>query len=243
MRLLILADTKIQDSQLAQLQAEFSDFIHTHTQLRPEYFIQRTDYSTVPTEADSDGDLKPTSTYLTALTDEVHAKYGDYGVDSVVMLVHRDNWIFTGIWGTNWSNVYRKYHVHLCRFDNRNMANSFGTLYHEWMHSLDALILEQTGFEIDTLFAHTKCWVNWDSSVIHANRFQGCKETPYEYIRWKENTDALAMIAPKLREAYQARKDKHFAPVRAVQMKVISFLQDYLRRLLGARKDGVPKGT
>lgn len=238
MRLLILKDTKIAAKQLSNVLEDFSSFVKQNTDITPEFYIEDEDYSKVPTTPDADGDLKPSHEYLTALTTKAHSKYGNYGVDSVVILVHRDNWVFKGIWGTNWSNVYRKYHVHLVRYDDRNLANSFGTLYHEWMHSLDALIKVHTGFEIDTLFADTSCWVNWDSTVVHANRFRGCSDMPYTYIRYKENTDALRLIAPYLRDAYKVRKEHYLAPYRTVQLKVIEFL-----RILINRKRGVPRGT
>lgn len=236
MRLLLLCDLKITDKEVKEVTGQFTALIKQYTGITPTYFIQREDYTSVPTEADNDGDLKPTRKYLKALTDQVHSKYGTYGVDSIVMWVHRDNWVFKGVWGTNLSLVYHQYHLHLCRFDNKNLANSLGTLYHEWMHSLDALIKTHTGVEIDNLFQQTKCFVDWDVTTVHGNRFQGCKETPYQYIRWKENTDALAMIAPHLRRAYQVRKELYLEPYRQVQLQVISWLRSLLNK-----KDGVPR--
>ena len=234
--MLLLVDQKISDVQLKTLTTEFANLVKQYTDTTPMFFVQREDYTSVPTEADSDGDLKPTKKYLTALTDTVHSKYGTYGVDSVVMLVHRDNWVFDGVWGSNFSNTYRQYHVHLCRFDNRNEANSLGTLYHEWMHSLDALISTHTGVEIDNYFTNSKCFADWDATVVHGNKYRDCKDTPYTYIRWKDNTDALAMIAPDLRAAYQARKELYNEPYKKVMVWAIT----QLRALLNV-KNGVPR--
>lgn len=236
MRVLFLCDQKITDKELKTLTDEFTGLVKQYTDITPMYFLQREDYTSVPTEKDNDGDLKPTKKYLTALTDTVHSKYGTYGVDSVVLLVHRDNWVFDGIWGTNWSNMYRQYHVHLCRFDNRNVANSLGTLYHEWMHSLDALIKTHTGVEIDDYFRETKCFVDFDTTCVHGNKTAPYKETPFSYIRYKENTDALAMIAPDLRKAYKARKELYLEPYKQVQRQVITWLRSLLNK-----KDGVPR--
>lgn len=236
MRFTILKDKKISTEEINELERQFTDFIYENTGLTPTFFIHEQDYTRVPTELDGDGDTKPTKAYFTALTNQVHASYGTYGTDSVVMLVHRDNWIFDGIWGTNFSNVYHQYHVHLCRFDSKNVANSLGTLYHEWMHSVDVLIKTHTGFDINTLFNKTACWVSWDQTLVHANRFTGCKETPFKYIRWKENVSALQAIAPHLQKAYKARKEMYLEPYKKTQLKVISIIRAWLNRKNGVKK-------
>jgi hypothetical protein len=235
MKMLFLVDVKITDTELTQLQNEFTNLVKQYTAIVPTYLVQRQDYTNVPTEADRDGDMKPTSSYTTALLNQVYAKYGTYGVDSVVLLVHRDNWIYKGIWGTNWSGVYHQYHVHLSRFDNKNIANSLGTLYHEWMHSLDVLIKVHTGVNINKYFKATQCFVDYDTTCVHGNAFIGCKETPYKYIRWKENTDVLAMIAPDLREAYKKRR------VMETQKSIIGLLEQVviLYRTLLNKKKGI----
>lgn len=228
MRFLILKDTKISAEKLAELQKQFADLVFSATGLTVTFYVQEHDYSHVPTEADGDGDLKPTTAYMKPLMDSVHKKYGTYGVDSVVLLVHQDNWIFTGIWGNNTSNLYHQYHVHLCRFDRKNIANSLGTLYHEWMHSLDVLIKTHTGVDINQYFKDTACWVSWDQTIVHGNRFAGCANTPYKYIKWKDNLDTLIMIAPDLKKAYKVRKDLYLKPLVNVQLQVISWLRSLL---------------
>ena len=233
MRFLVLKDNKIKADEWKKLATEFTDFVKSNTGLVPDFTIEERDYSSVPTVSDSDGDLKPSTTYLKALTKTVHDKYGDYGVDSVVMLLHRDNWVFTGIWGSNFSNQYYQYHVHLCRFDNRNVANSLGTLYHEWMHSLDVLIKTHTGVDINSYFKTTKCYVDFDATVVHGNKFAGCKETPYTYIKWKDNVDALKMITPDLKKAYQVRKDLFYAPLTNLQKYFISWLRAFINKKNG----------
>jgi len=229
MRFLILKDTKISYEQLAKLELEFNAFIFKHTGLTPVFYVQEEDFSRVPTEADSDGDLKPTKAYVTALTNKVHVNYGNWGTDSVVMLVHRDNWIFKGIWGTNWSNIYRTYHVHLVRFDNLNVNNSLGTLYHEWMHSLDALVLTHAGFDVTKLFG-----MPYDKFIVHGGRPEKENTTEWKYIKWKDNSKAMELMAPYLKTAYARRKEMYLEPYRKVQLQVI----DWLRGLLNKKTIG-----
>lgn len=233
MRFLILKDKDITSSDLASLQKEFTDFINKNTGLTPTFFIEEQEYKDIPTTTDSDGDLKPTTAYMQALMKKVHDKYGDYGVDSVVMLVHRDNWIFKGIWGSNFSNQYYKYHVHLCRFDHKNVANSLGTLYHEWMHSLDVLIKTHTGVDINDYFKNTACYESFDTTIVHGNKYSGCATTPYKYIKWKDNTDALKLIAPDLKKAYEVRKELYLEPLKTVQLRIISFLRGLINKKNG----------
>jgi hypothetical protein len=98
------------------------------------------------------------------------------------------------------------------------------------MHSLDALIKTHTGVDINNYFKNTKCFVDWDNTICHANRFKGCPETPYKYIRWKENSDALAMIAPDLKAAYAKRKEMYYKPLTTIQLQVIDWLRGLLNR-------------
>lgn len=229
MRFTILKDTLITAAEYKKLENEFSIFIKQHTGLTPRFFVQEQNFTKVPTESDRDGDLKPTTTYTTDLMSVVHAKYGQWGTDHVVMLVHRDNWIYKGIWGTNWSNLYYQYHVHLCRFDNKNIANSLGTLYHEWMHSLDALIKTHTGFDVTTLFN-----LSYDKYVVHGGRPDKENTTEWTYIKWKDNVRAMQLMAPHLKKAYAVREEMYLKPLTSVQLRVISWLRSILNK-----KDGV----
>lgn len=230
MRFLILRDKKITTKQLDELQEQFYDLVNEHAGLSPVFYVEEQDFTNVPTEPDGDGDLKPTNAYMSALMAKVHKKYGDYGIDSVVPLVHQDNWIYTGIWGYNTSNLFYKYHVHFCRFDKKSMPNSLGTFYHEWMHSLDVLIKTHTGVDINKYFKDTSCWVSWDQTCVHGNRFAGCAQTPYKYIKWKDNIDALVMIAPHLKAAYSVRKELYLEPYKNVQKMFISWLRSFINK-------------
>src|SRR3990167_9317442 len=80
-RFLILKDKKITEEQLDELERQFTDLVYKATGLSPVFFVEERDYSHVPTESDSDGDLKPTHAYMTALMAGVYKKYGTYGVE------------------------------------------------------------------------------------------------------------------------------------------------------------------
>lgn len=233
MRFVILKDKRINQRELDTLTSDFASFIKEHTGLTPQFFIHEEDYSNIPTELDSDGDKRPTMAYRKELTDKVHKMYGNWGTDHVVILVHRKNWVFDGIWGTNWSNVHHQYHVHLVRFDHLNPANSLGTFYHEFMHSLDSLIKTHTGFEIDNLFRGQNCFADWDTTVVHGNRTISCKETEYTYIRWKDNSQALKRLTPWLRQAYQKRKEMYQEPLRTALIQAVAFLRSFINKKNG----------
>jgi len=228
MRFVILKDVKITDTQLTELQKEFSAFVSQYTGITPTFYVMHEDFTKVPTTPDGDGDLKPTTTFTKSLIDKVYAKYGYWGIDHVVLLVHRDNWIFTGIWGTNWSNIYHQYHVHLCRFDSNNIANSLGTLYHEWMHSLDALIKTHTGTDVTPLFG-----LSYDKYIVHGGRPGAEGTTKWKYIKWKDNSEAMTILAPHLKAAYKVRKELYLAPYKKVQLQVISWLRSIINRKNG----------
>lgn len=224
MRTLALIDLKIDKDEALALLDDYGDFIEKHTGIKCTFYVERRDFSFVPTMPDSDGDLKPTTKYLTELANEVHSRYGDYGVDNIVLWVHEDNFTFRGIWGTNLSYIYHKYSVQLCRWDKDNSANTFGTLYHEQMHSFDSVILKETGININPLFENA-----WDTNVVHG------KGEKWDYIgrrTGRENTKALELIAPYLRQAYQKRLEAHFEPFRAVQKTIIAQLQSLIKSLL-----------
>ena len=204
MRTLILKDTKIDKDELLAVLDDFSDFFEEHTGIECTFWVEQHDFSSVPTVPDSDGDLKPTHEYRKALNKAVHARYGDYGADNVVMLVHEDNFLFKGIWGQNWSYVYHKHSFQLVRYDRDNKFNTLGTLYHEFMHSFDRLIKEETGFNIDPLFEG-----NWDKYVVHGGRPDEVGKYSWDYIKYQDNTDALRAIATHLKHAFDKRKEKH----------------------------------
>lgn len=221
MRNVVFLDTKIDKDEALALLDDYAEFIEENSGVKPIFWLQRKDFSSVPTSPDSDGDLKPTRQYRQTLANEVYSQYGTYGTDNIIMWVHEDNFLFKGIWGVNYAYSHYKYCFQLCRWDKDNPANTFGTLFHEQMHSFDAVVKYETGFNVDTLFNF-----HWDSIVHGAGQ--------WEYIgrrTGRENTDALQAIRSHLQRAYKNRLDKHFAPLRTVQMRIITQLRLLIKNL------------
>lgn len=194
MRLTILKDKKITDEDINELERQFADIYFENTGMTPVFFVEERDYTSYPMVTDADGDRKLTDAYMKEACADVSKRYSGEGTDHVVFMIHEDNWKLRGIWGVNYSNRYNGYQVEVCRFDRDNIANSLGTIYHEVMHSHDAIIKTYTGVDIHKLFGY-----NWDAGVVHG------KTEPWDYIRWKENQKALQKIAPYLVKAYQER--------------------------------------
>ena len=214
-----------------------SDLFSDLFPIKPVYYHHVRDYSNYPTYIDSDGDIRPTNSFLVNETDWVFNRYGKWGTDHVFILIHEDNWRSDpagkkGIWGTNYSNIYHGYQVHYCRYDRDNIANSLGTFYHELMHSLDALIATETGVNIAPLIPVE----NWDRSVVHGQNYK------FRYIRHKENIEVVDKIKPYLLTSYKNRANRHKEYV-GLMVDVVQLLQTMvvlLRQQLN-RKNGVNK--
>ena len=222
MRTLIKLDLKIDKDEALALLDDYADFIKEHTGIECEFYVERKDFSQVPTSPDSDGDLKPTRAYIKALEKEVHTRYRDYGVDNIVMWVHEDNFTFRGIWGSNFSYFYHKYSTQLCRWDKDNSDNTFGTLYHEQMHSFDRLVLEELQIDVNKLFGY-----DWDAGAVHG-------AGKWDYIgrrTGRENTKALQQIAPYVLSALKKRKEKHEKDVGLLR-QIVTILSTVVALLL-----------
>lgn len=248
MRHVIYLDNKITDKQFEQWKTEDIWFWETFADITPLYWVIRQDFSDYPVEPDFDGDARPTRAFMKSLTDNVYTRYSKDGTDFILLLVHDSNWqsagelfeVFKkkhnitkpkGIWGTNMSNVYHNYHVQYCRWDSKNMANTFGTLYHERHHALDALIATETGVNVNPILKVKA----WDSGCTHGG------EKPWQYIRHKENTDSIETITPHLKEALAKRQARHDAYIRGSKLTIIKLLENlvYLYRQRLNKKDGV----
>lgn len=224
MRTIIIKDTKIPKDELLALLDDYSDFWEGLIQLRPDFIVEQRDFSQVPTVVEPDGDLKPTPAFRKALCDDVRKRYGDYGVDNIVMLVHEDNFLYRGIWGQNWSYIYGTYSFQLARWDKDNAANSFGTLYHEQLHPIDALVKNEIGVDINPMFHGS-----WDKFSVHGGRPDEVGKYGYEYVRYQENTDAVKKVGHLIKAAYLQRQVKHKQQRLALLLK----LRDLASKLLG----------
>ena len=149
MKIVVYKDKDIPTAKYTKLLEDFSKLIRSHTDIRPSFTAVDTGYPDYPTYIDDDEDIRPTESYLKAFDGS------DY--DHVFVLIHEDNWKSdppgpgNGIWGTNFSYIYGDWHTHYCRYDKDNAANAFGTFYHEWMHSIDALVKVETGKKVEPL--------------------------------------------------------------------------------------------
>ena len=208
MRSLVLLDTKIDKEKALVLLAKYGKFFEKHTGVKPVWYIERRDFSVVPTVPDSDGDLKPTYRYRQDVCKEIHGRYGDYGVDNIVMWVHEDNFCYKGVWGTAWSYVHFKYNFLLCRWDKNNETNTFNTLFHEIEHTNDTAIAKELGVDVVPLIEEHFGVKNfdYDRDYVHG----GSPEFTYIGKRgYKRDGRMLDFLAPHLQEMYKVRQDKH----------------------------------
>lgn len=196
----------------------------------------RTDYSDYASFNDN-GTQRPTTNYLKALNDQAVAKYGEWGFDFLVVMIHSDNWrSYDGvrrIWGTNYSYIFGKQHLQYCRWDKRNAANTFGTAYHERHHALDALCMVDAGVNVNPILGVT----NFDKQITHG-------ESPdWDYIRHKENTKSVKKIAPFIRRALDKRLERHIAMNNKKRNVLIPLLEKavYLLKMKLNQKTSIQK--
>lgn len=236
MKLFVFKDATIPQKQFDSWQKEFGGFLAQHI-WKPEFRVVERDFKFYPTEKDSDGDLRPLPLWLTELVKPA------LGYDHVFIFIPIERWRSggdlyrelvgdpkaKGIWGTNYSYTYGDLHIHYCRWDTKNMANTFGTSWHEMAHSFDALIKVETGVDIRPLLGVD----SYDQAVVHG------KGEEYDYIRHKENAEILPILAPHLKQAYRNRLKK-FLRKKVSLLEMIIELQRQIR-LVSSRKSGKPR--
>lgn len=236
MRHIIFKDSKIEN--IKAWKKEDTAFWKEHLGITPTYEVIDIDFSDYPTYVDEDGDIRPTAQYLQKLTDMAVRKYGEFGFDFLIVLVHEDNWksdtdTTKGIWGTNYSYVFGKQCLEYCRWDKDNSANTFGTIYHERHHSFDALIKVELGINIEPILNVFR----YDAEITHGG------SQPWKYIRHKENLDSLRLMKPYLLQAFQKRRERHEEDLMGMQRTIIKLATQvlYLLRAKMNRKNGVPR--
>lgn len=213
MRTIIYKDKRIPQSSYDELIKTYSNFITKQTGIVPVWFTHDYDYTDYPTVIDTDGDNIIRPDFLQKVADDVTAKYGEWGADHIVTLIHEDNWksgatkTRRGISGTNYSYRFNNYHLQYVRWWKREgkseaqeMINRFGTLNHEQDHSYDALINRELGIDIRPILGV----VNYDKNTTH-----GEPKSYHGYIKYQENAEKLKFLSPYLRQAYGKRKEKH----------------------------------
>lgn len=221
MRTTIYKDTKIDKAELDKVISDYSAFIKKNTGITCIFWVVDRDFTDYPTVLDTDGDDVMRPAFLKDLAKEVTAKYGDYGTDNVITLIHSDNWKSgktadrRGIWGTNYSYRYGHYHVQYARWDAKNPANTFGTINHEIDHTFDALIRVELGVDVHPILGVSV----YDTDVTHGGI------APHKYIRYKENAAKLKVLAPYLAAAYAKRQEKHTLYIKGLQNTALGLLE------------------
>jgi len=247
MRNICYKDKLIPKKEYDQLLADYSAFIKKNTGITPVFWTHNYDYTNYPTDVDVDGDDVPRPTMLQDIADDVTAKYGNYGADNIIVLIHESNWKSgatakrRGISGTNYSYKYNNYHLQYVRWWKRRgksvaqeLINTFGTLNHEQDHSYDALIKVELGLNVNPILGV----VNYDKNTTH-----GEPTALHSYIRYQENADKLKILAPYLASAYAKRLAKHTEHIKGLKLTAIGLLERlvtlYRERLY--QKNGNPK--
>jgi hypothetical protein len=230
MRTIVFKDLKIPQTQYDELLKEYTTFLVKNAKVKPVFTTIDHDFTDYPTNVDVDGDDVPRPTFLKDISKQVEAKYGKYGTDHIVTLIHEGNWKSgktdkrAGISGTNYSYTQGPYHIQYCRWWARKgktkaqeLINTFGTLNHEQDHSYDALIQVEIGVDIRPILGVS----NYDKQTTHG-------ESPayHSYIKYQENAAKLKVMAPYLQAAYAKRLERHTADVIGMKKTIIELLQE-----------------
>jgi len=275
MNIFVYKDTAIKAEQYTQWQTEFSQFCKEYLE-KPKYTTVERDFKFYPTVKDKDGDLRAQPEWMRTLVGQVE-ETGKNAFDHVFIFIHVDRWrsggdLFRelvgspkarGIWGQNFSYVYGNQHVHYCRWDEKNMVNTFNTAYHESIgHCSDALIKVELGIEIDGIIESglrkihankpevisflNKHGFDWDRDFAHGGRKVGGHPT-LDYLGAagaSSNLYVLEMAAPYILQAYKVRADSHNAELKE-KVTLLTIIVDLLKliRSYQNKKDGTPRGT
>lgn len=246
MRHLIYLDEKINQDRYEAWRNEDQSFWKMYSNITPSYWSVRQDFKDYPWRFDNDYDVRPTDDFLQSLVDDAVNQYGEFAFDFILVCIHEDNWQSSGplfdaiqrryghnkkrgIWGTNYSYIYGNQHVQYCRWDKDSLPNVFGTLYHERMHAMDSLCEVEVNIDIRPKLNVAR----YDAGVVHGG------ESPWQYIRHKENSKAVVAIANDIEAAFAARKQKHQDNQK--RKTIVDLLQQvvYWYRKLVNRKNGM----
>jgi hypothetical protein len=215
--ILLLCDNKIREDQLADVKKEVGTIYKNNTNTSIKWHEEWRDFSSYPKEVYFRELEGLSRSYISQVTKEINSRWHEE-IDCVVFLIHRDNWNLSGVWGWNHSTTFSGYGVQQVRFDNRNIVNSIGTLYHEMMHDLDTFVFTYTGKHIAPMVKVN----NWDNFAVHGGRDTNEEgKDGWKYIRYNENQHALRTIAPAFNEALSKRRD--------IFTKRIGLMQEIIR--------------
>lgn len=223
MRVLILRDKRINTEDLERVIQQVSRLFSDNTPVMPKFFVREHDFENLPFSIYY-GDAKGINRlYLEKTTAQIYKDWKE-GVDFLVYMPHERNWHAEGMWGWNISTAFSGYEVEQVRWDADNRANTVGTLYHELFHALDSFTYRYTAVDISKIVGVT----DWDDDVVHG------EGDDWEYIRHKENQEALKAISTYFVNACRKRKaifEKRVTIMKAIINKLEQVLE-YQRRLL-----------
>lgn len=232
MNILILKDKKIGNAEVGSVISEVSHIYEERCDIIPTVHYENMDYSELPFEVYYSDNFGISKAYIKRKAKDIYKRWAEE-IDLVIFLVHENNWKAGRIWGWNLSNIYSGYEVEQCRWDKDKAANSVGTMYHEIMHSHDSFIYRYLGIWVHPLLRVG----SWDVDIVHG------RSPSYEYIRHKENQDALQYIAPFLRQAFAKRRkifEKHVSVLRQILNKAEQVLELQRRVLAKLKKGDLP---
>lgn len=211
MRCLFFVDEKVPEDELNQVLDEVKELYKRNTDIDLDIVVRFWPLPALPFETYYDTYRGVSQKYLGNIAQLVEAEYGKR-FDQITLVVADENWApsrdKTPVWGWNISAGIRGYEVQQCRFDTvradraGRIANSVGTIYHEMMHSHDGFCYRVFGATLEFLPALDVLPGMYDAQIVHG---EGKK---WEYIRWKENQEALRVIGPVLKAACEVRKQQ-----------------------------------
>lgn len=215
MRLAILKDVNIPEKEYDQVLDEVSALYKQSAGIDLDTFTEERHFDDLWTEVYYNNYRGVAKPLLRTFTMDLENRFGKR-FDNLVVMPTAENWRpieDSGIWGWNVVGSMRGYQVQQVRFDtnrqdlNGRIYNSVGTLYHEIMHSHDSFIYRMNGVRIEDWFSGDMWVKDWDDDVVHGGRDYG-GHPHWQYIRHKENTEALERIQHQLRAAYDRRKEQ-----------------------------------
>lgn len=210
MKILILTDPSTNKTNLGQITREVGEIYQENCNITVEWVIEDLEYGNYPIEQYWGGYWGIQQQWMRNHCANIYKRYAEEVV-GVVFAIPSPLWKLDDptivgdkpVWGWNMSNQFSGYGVQQVRIaqnprhtTERNINNSVGVMYHESMHDHDGFIFVNTGKTVEPVVGVP----NWDNACVHG------EHPNWEYIRHKENQEALRIIAPLLREALAKRK-------------------------------------
>ena len=203
MRTALIKDIEIPQNEFDEVIAQVKDIYQKNAGVDLEIDVLEWSIPNLPFVEYYGGNFGISFNYLDLVARMIEASYGKK-YDQITICVSAQNWTPKTVWGWNISAGIRGYEVQQCRFDTAStrkptrIANSVGVIYHEMMHSHDGFCYRMLGSVIERYPALKV--TDFDEDVVHG------RSEHWEYIRHKENTEALKIIKYALQASIKERK-------------------------------------